>query len=99
MTESQTERSINANVSIKIDLPADLAEAMRLKVEAGEYASTEPMLDAGVRGLLEDDLALEARLREDVVAGHAEYLSDPDRALAADEVVPHLRERRARMRG
>jgi Arc/MetJ-type ribon-helix-helix transcriptional regulator len=90
---------MNANVSIMIDLPADLAEAMRLKVEAGEYASTEAMLEAGVRSLLEDDLALEAWLREDVVAGHAEYLSDPDSAREADEVLPHLRERRARVRG
>ncbi len=86
---------MNANVSLKVNLPADLAEAMRLKVEAGEYASAEDMLQAGIRSLLERDDSLETWLREDVVAGHAEYLADPTKALQADDVLPHLRARRA----
>jgi antitoxin ParD1/3/4 len=86
---------MNANVSLKVNFPSDLAEAMRLKIEAGEYASADEMLQAGVRSLLERDEALERWLREDVVAGHAEYLANPDKALEADQVLPHLRARRA----
>ena len=87
---------MNANVSIKVTLPADLAEAMRLKVEAGEYNSAEDMLQAGLRSLLDRDRSLEAWLREDVVAGHAEYVADPEKAMRAEDVLAHLRDRRAR---
>lgn len=87
---------MNANVSIKVTLPADLAEAMRLKVEAGEYNSAEDMLQAGLRSLLERDRALESWLREDIVAGHAEYLADPEKAMRAEDVLDHLRNRRGR---
>lgn len=89
---------MNANVSMKVTLPADLAEAMRLKVEAGEYASAEDMLQAGLRNLLERDRLLDTWLREDVVAGHAEYLADPAKAMRAEDVLDHLRDRRARAR-
>jgi Arc/MetJ-type ribon-helix-helix transcriptional regulator len=87
---------MNANVSLKVNLPPDLAEAMRLKVEAGEYASAEDMLQAGIRSLLDRDDSLERWLREEVVAGHAEYISDPAQAVPADDVLAHLRARRAR---
>jgi antitoxin ParD1/3/4 len=87
---------MNANVSLKVNLPAELAEAVRLKVEAGEYASAEAMLQAGIRSLLDRDESLEEWLREEVVAGHAEYLADPSTALPADDVLPHLRARRMR---
>jgi len=87
---------MNANVSLKVTLPPDLAEAMRLKVEAGEYGSAEEMLEAGIRSLLERDDSLEKWLREDVVAGHAEYLADPAKAIQAHDVLSHLQGRRAR---
>ncbi len=87
---------MNANVSIKVTLPADLAEAMRLKVEAGEYNSAEDMLQAGLRSLLDRDRSLESWLREDIVAGHAEYLADPEKAMRAEDVLDHLRNRRGR---
>lgn len=87
---------MNANVSLKVNLPPELAEAMRLKVEAGEYASAEEMLQAGIRSLLDRDDSLERWLREEVVAGHAEYLADPAQAVPADDVLAHLTARRAR---
>jgi len=86
---------MNANVSLMVNLPPDLAEAMRLKVEAGEYASAEDMLQAGIRNLLQRDDALEKWLREEVVVGHAEYLANTAQAMQADEVLPHLRARRS----
>lgn len=88
---------MNANVSIKVTLPADLAEAMRLKVEAGEYASAEDMLQAGLRSLLDDDRSLETWLREDVVAGHADYLAHPEQAIPAEDMLAHLQHRRGRL--
>ncbi len=87
---------MNANVSLEVTLPADLAEAMRRKVEDGEYASMEAMLQAGLRNLLDRDPSLETWLREEVVSGHADYLADPDKAMRGEDVLAHLRDRRAR---
>ena len=44
---------------------------------------------------MERDAAIERWLREDVVAGHREYLADPSKAVPADEVLPRIRARRA----
>lgn len=87
---------MNANVSIKVTLPADLAEAMRVRVEAGEYASAEEMLKVGVQTLIDRDVALDRWLRDEVVAGHAEYLADPGKAMDAENVLAHLKDRRTR---
>lgn len=89
---------MNANVSIKLTLSADMAEAVRARVEAGEYASEEEMLKAGLQSLIDRDQALDRWLREEVVAGHAEYLADPAQAIDADDVLAHLQDRRASTR-
>lgn len=89
---------MNANVSIKLTLSADMAEAMRTKVEAGEYASEEEMLKAGLQSLIDRDHALDRWLHQEVVAGHAEFLADPSLAIDADDVLTHLRDRRDRGR-
>jgi len=60
-----------------ITLPLDMAEAVEEKIKSGFYASVSEVLRDGVRALLERDAAVEKWLREEVVAGHAEYLADP----------------------
>jgi len=44
---------------------------------------------------IEQDEALERWLREEVVAGHAEYLADPSKGVPADDIMPRLKARRA----
>lgn len=49
----------------------------------------------GVRALLERDAAVERWLREEVVAGHNEYLADPSKGVPADAALSRIEARRA----
>jgi putative addiction module CopG family antidote len=78
-----------------ITLPLDMAEAVESKIKSGRYASVSEVVRDGVRALLERDAAVERWLREEVVAGHTEYLADPSKAVAAEDILPRIRARRA----
>ena len=44
---------------------------------------------------LERDAAVERWLREEVVAGHQEYLADPSKGVPADAILGRIKARRA----
>jgi len=78
-----------------ITLPLDMAEAVENKIKSGNYATVSEVVRDGVRALLERDAAVERWLREDVVAGHREYLADPSKGVPADEILGRIKARRA----
>ena len=82
-----------------ITLPNDMATVISDKVNSGAYASVSEVVREGIRALVERDTALEKWLREEVVAGHMEYLADPDRAVPADQVLARIKARRAAASG
>ncbi len=77
-----------------ITLPLDMAEAVEGKIKSGGYASVSEVVRDGVRALLERDAAVERWLREEVVAGHIEYLADPSKAVPADQILGRIKARR-----
>lgn len=78
-----------------ITLPHDMAEAVERKIASGNYASVSEVMRDGVRALLERDAAVERWLREEVLAGHAEYMADPDKGIPAEEILDRIKARRA----
>ena len=78
-----------------ITLPLTMADAVEEKIKSGAYASVSEVMRDGVRALMERDAAVERWLREDVVAGHHEYLADPSKAVSADAVLGRIKARRA----
>jgi putative addiction module CopG family antidote len=78
-----------------ITLPHDMAQAVEGKIRSGAYASVSEVVRDGVRALLERDAAVERWLREEVAPGHAEYLSDPSKAVPAEDVLGRIKARRA----
>ena len=78
-----------------ITLPHEMAKVVEEKIASGAYASVSEVVRDGVRALMERDAAVERWLREDVVAGHREYLADPSKAIPADEVLTRIKARRA----
>jgi Arc/MetJ-type ribon-helix-helix transcriptional regulator len=48
-----------------------------------------------VRALLEREAAVERWLRDEVAAGHAEYLADLSKAVPADEILARIKARRS----
>jgi len=78
-----------------ITLPHDMAEVVENKIKSGTYASVSEVVRDGVRALLERDAAVERWLREEVVAGHAEYLENPTKGIPANAIFDRLKARRA----
>ena len=77
-----------------ITLPFEMVEVVERKIKSGAYASISEVIRDGVRALLDRDAALERWLKEEIVAGHKEYLADPAKGVPADTVLAHVKARR-----
>jgi antitoxin ParD1/3/4 len=78
-----------------ITLPLDMAEIVEGKVQSGAYATVSEVIRDGIRSLIEREAAVERWLRDEVVAGHGEYLADPSKAVPAEEILSRIKLRRA----
>jgi antitoxin ParD1/3/4 len=78
-----------------ITLPLDLAQVIEGKIKSGVYASVSDVVREGVHALLERDAAVEQWLRDEVIAGHQEYLADPSRGVPAEDILARIKARRA----
>ena len=77
-----------------ITLPNEMADAVKAKVAGGEYATESEVIREGLRALIARDRAVETWLREQVVPAAIALEADPTRALTADQVREHLKQRR-----
>jgi putative addiction module CopG family antidote len=73
-----------------ITLPNEMAEAVRAKVAAGEYATESEVIRDGLRVLLARDRALEDWLRKDVASAYDAVKADPSRAVGVGAVKARL---------
>ena len=73
-----------------ITLPNEMAEAVRSKVAAGEYATESEVIRDGLRVLLARDRAVEDWLRKDVAATYDKLKADPSPAVAVGAVKARL---------
>jgi len=73
-----------------ITLPNEMAEAVRAKVAAGEYATESEVIRDGLRALLARDRALENWLRSDVAAAYDALKADPSRGVSVGRVRARL---------
>lgn len=73
-----------------ITLPNEMAEAVRAKVAAGEYATESEVIRDGLRVLLARDRAIEDWLRKDVAAAYDALRANPSRAVGVGAVKARL---------
>ena len=73
-----------------ITLPNEMAEAVRGKVVAGEYATESEVIRDGLRVLLARDRAVQDWLCKDVAAAYDALKADPSRAVSAGAVKTRL---------
>lgn len=71
---------------LSITLPNDMADALRDRVSAGEYASESEVIREGLRALFARDRAVEAWLKTEVAAAYDATLADPNRTMSAQSV-------------
>jgi len=75
---------------MSITLPNEMADAIRTKVRAGEYATESEVIREGLRALLNRDRAIESWLQNQVVEAYDALKADPSRAVTIDQVRARL---------
>lgn len=76
---------------MSITLPNDIADAVRAKVRAGEYASESEVICAGLKALMDKDRGLDSWLHLEVGPAYDALRADPSSAVTLGQ----LRERLA----
>ncbi|MEO8727304.1 MAG: type II toxin-antitoxin system ParD family antitoxin [Acidobacteriaceae bacterium] len=71
---------------LSITLPNEMADLIRAKVAAGEYATESEVIRDGLRTLLARDRALENWLREQVAPAYDALKANPSRAVSVSNV-------------
>ena len=73
-----------------ITLPNEMADVVKAKVAAGEYATESEVIRDGLRVLLARDRAVESWLKDQVGPAYDALKTDPSRALTVDHVRARL---------
>lgn len=73
-----------------ITLPKEMAELVKAKVAAGEYATESEVIRDGLRALLARDRAVDNWLKEQVGPAYDALAANPERAIAAEDVRANL---------
>jgi putative addiction module CopG family antidote len=82
---------MRATRSLSITLPHDMAQMVKDKVAAGDYATESEVIREGLRALKARDIAEEEWLRTEGVARYDAYHRDPSGTLPAETVFDELR--------
>lgn len=75
---------------LSITLPNEMANAVKAKVQAGEYATESEVIRDGLRALLARDRAVENWLHTQVGPVYDSLKADPSRAVTAGHVRARL---------
>ncbi len=75
---------------LSITLPNDMADVVKSKVQAGEYASESEVIRDGLRALIARDRVVANWLRDQVAPAYDALKADPSRAVTADQVRSRL---------
>jgi len=73
-----------------ITLPNEMADVVKAKVAAGEYATESEVIRDGLRVLLARDRAVESWLKDQVGPAYDALKADPSRAVSVDQVRARL---------
>jgi len=75
---------------LSITLPNEMAEAIKNKVRAGEYATESEVIRNGLPALLNRDRDIETGLQNEVGSAYDALKSNSSRAVTADQVRARL---------
>ena len=75
---------------LSITLPKEMADAVKAKVAAGEYATESEVIRDGLRVLMARDRVVESWLLEQVVPAYDALKADPSRAVTVNQIRARL---------
>lgn len=73
-----------------VTLPNEMADIVKSKVAAGEYASESEVIRDGLRALMARDRAVDNWLLQEVGPAYDALKADPERAVTVDQVRARL---------
>lgn len=73
-----------------ITLPNEMANAVKAKVQTGEYATESEVIRDGLRALMARDRAIESWLLHQVGPAYDSMRADPTRAITPDQIRTRL---------
>lgn len=71
---------------MSITLPKEMAQAVKAKVQSGDYASESEVIRDGLRTLWARERAVERWLHGEIAPAYDALKADPTRAVSADQV-------------
>ena len=83
---------------LSITLPNEMADVVKAKVRAGEYATESEVIRDGLRALLARDRAVENWLHQQVGPTYDALKADPSRAVTVNQVRARLAAEHAKAR-
>lgn len=83
---------------LSITLPNEMADIVKAKVRAGEYASESEVIRDGLRALMARDRAVESWLHDQVGPAYDALKNDPSRAVTVDQVRARLASEHTKLR-
>ena len=89
-TNRISEPAMRSTQQFSITLPNEMAELVRAKVAAGEYATESEVIREGLRALLTQDRAIENWLKEQVGPAFDALQANPSRAVELKSVRERL---------
>ena len=95
---STLEAVLRTTQQLSITLPNDMAEAVKNKVQVGEYATESEVIRDGLRALLARDRAVENWLHQQVGPAYDALKADASHAVTADKVRARLAAEHAKVR-
>lgn len=69
-----------------ITLPNEMADIIKAKVAAGEYATESEVIRDGLRAMMARDRAVDNWLKQEVAPAYDALKADPARAVTADQL-------------
>jgi putative addiction module CopG family antidote len=90
MSFNLMEIGMRSTQQFSITLPNEMAELVRAKVAAGDYATESEVIRDGLRSLFARDRALETWLRTEVAAAYDEAKRDPSSLISSTEARERL---------
>lgn len=79
--------------SLIITLPVELADMLKAKVAAGEFASENEVIVEGLRTLMDKDAVTERWLHDEIAPAYDAHKADPSQAEPLIDAIAILRAR------
>jgi antitoxin ParD1/3/4 len=84
---------MDATRRLEIELPEEMADAVRAHVDSGRFASESDVVAAGL-ALLQDEEVLDEAVRDHLSAAYAAWKANPGEVYTIEEIRAHLDQQR-----